>query len=63
MARVMGALTFTALLLALASPPLPALTQAAPDRIALPRAHRGKQVTITGELYLPQGTANGCAAR
>jgi dienelactone hydrolase len=44
----------TSLLLALA--PLPALAQGGPDKVSLPREHRGKQVTITGDLYLPKGT-------
>ena len=41
--------------LLLALGPSPALAQG--EKIALPREHRGKQVTITGEVYLPHGTA------
>ena len=41
--------------LLLALGPSPALAQR--EKISLPREHRGKQVTITGELYLPHGTA------
>ena len=55
MAPVIRAHILFSLLLALA--PLPALAQGGPDKISLPQEHRGKQVTISGDLYLPQGTA------
>ena len=55
MAPVIRARILISLLLALT--PLPTLAQGGPDKISLPREHRGKQVTIAGDLYLPQGTA------
>ena len=36
--------------------PSPASAQGTTERIALPREHRGKPVTVTGELLLPPGT-------
>lgn len=55
MALVTRARILTSLLLALG--PTSALAQGAAEKISIPREHRGKQVTIAGELYLPQGAA------
>jgi dienelactone hydrolase len=45
------------ILLLLALGPSPTLAQGAPEKFSLPREHRGKQVTISGQLYLPTGAA------
>lgn len=55
MVRGTRILIFVWLLLPLA--PLPILAQGGPNKISIPREHRSEQVTITGDLYLPQGTA------
>ena len=49
------------LLLLIAWAPSAAAAQATTERIALPREHRGKQITVTGELLLPPGTGRAPA--
>ncbi len=49
------------LLILLAWGPSPASAQETTERIALPREHRGKPVTVTGELLLPPGTGRAPA--